>query len=123
MNFLFIPNPNGDYLNNHQRGDLIELPDGEPNPTLYPFIDPVGIEYQPIPKSVIRAEQFLSEVGYTPTRLIACLELMVTHTNDLENHPKLFAVYQWTQTIRNESMQGSYNLPYPPFTFEEILAE
>jgi len=123
MNYLFLPNPTGDYLKDHQRGDLIEIPDGEPNPTQYPFISNEGIKYQPIPKSVQKAEQFMIDVGYGPTRLITCLELMMTHKDDLQNHRRLVAVYQWTQTIRAESIQGSLNLPYPPFTFEEVLGE
>jgi hypothetical protein len=123
MNYLFLPNPTGDYLKDHQRGDLLEFPDGVENPTLFPFISNEGIEYQPIPKSVRKAELFMIDVGYGPTRLITCLELMMTHSNDLANHPRLVAVYQWTQTIRNESMAGSFNLPHPPFTFEEVLME
>lgn len=72
---------------------------------------------------VDNAERHLLRQGYTPTRLIVCLDMLHRYKDQIETHPKLAAIYDWTLNVQTAAISGSRDLQPAPYTFEDVLSE
>lgn len=79
----------------------------------------------PLSKKLEFAESFIERNGYTASRLVTCMDLLLQakESNTLADKPKLAATYQWLQTVKGTALAGSISFPPVPFTFEEVISE
>jgi hypothetical protein len=73
------------------------------------------------------AEQHLAEQGYTPLRLLTCLDLEGKLRATGTTSPKLAAVRQWLDNLTLAAAanpdEARPDWPAAPFAFEAVLAE
>lgn len=70
-------------------------------------------------------ENFVAASGFSASRLVTLLDLMLTakEAGTLESKPKLVALYTWLQTIKATALAGSITFPSIPYSFEEVVSE
>jgi hypothetical protein len=70
-------------------------------------------------------EKFVENAGFTAQRLVTLMDILlqVKENNQQQQRPKLIAVYNWLQTVKQMALQGNINFPPAPHTFEEVLSE
>jgi hypothetical protein len=80
---------------------------------------------------LMAAESHVASQGYTATRLVTLLNAFLTSLTSAggnvsalsASHPRLSAVYSWTQTVQAAAASGKTVYPMAPFTFADVIAE
>jgi hypothetical protein len=79
------------------------------------------------PPPALTAEQHLANAGYTPLRLLTCLDLEAKLRVTGTTSPKLAAVRSWldnlTLAAASNPDEARPDWPAAPFPFEAVLAE
>ncbi len=78
-----------------------------------------------IERSIKAGEAAVERAGFTASRLVTCMDLLLQtkEANALASKPKLVALYTWLQTVKGMAIAGSVSFPPAPHTFEEVVSE
>lgn len=77
----------------------------------------------PAPNYIALGEAHVEQAGFSAARLVTLFDalLQTKEAGQVEQRPKLVAVYTWMQTVKQTALAGSDQFPAAPYSFEEAL--
>ena len=72
-----------------------------------------------------QGEIFVENAGLSASRLVTLMDLLMQtkEAGRLDSRPKLVALYEWLQTVKNTAIAGNTTFPAAPYSFEEVISE